>query len=410
MKISTNILLIFIFQSLSAQSWFDTNAGISQNKHGDLVLLDANTVYVIADHGKFYQTFDGGDNWTEKNLNIDINFYAIDFLNTQFGFVAGTSGALLKTSDGGTTWTILNTGTGESISAISILNDNDIFCVGTNGTFLQSNDGGTTWTNRTELTSNNLYDIDFMDDTTGYAIGNNIVLKTTDAGTTWDAIITTDSDLYGPDFYSLSFDNQKIRMVYGDFYPSDFSSIGWGNYVSNDGGLTWQMEMAYPMCTTEYMTSATASNNILFWTAIEYSHTMNMYKWDMNNSDEGMIWGYQGYSSTPIKRALIKAIDENILYMFYDDKVLKTIDGGVNAVEDYEKTAISLSPNPTSDFVHIHTKKKIQKITVTDISGKIVLETNTNDFSILHLPDGIYFVKGLLANHLEFNKKLIIKH
>jgi photosystem II stability/assembly factor-like uncharacterized protein len=69
----------------------------------DFVFVDKNVGWAACDYGVFH-TIDGGFNWTKQlSPSSDDNemFYCIDFLNKDFGIVAGANGAVYVTSDGG---------------------------------------------------------------------------------------------------------------------------------------------------------------------------------------------------------------------------------------------------------------------------------------------------------------------
>jgi hypothetical protein len=64
-------------------------------------------------------------------------------------------------------------------------------------------------------------------------------------------------------------------------------------------------------------------------------------------------------------------------------------------------------PNPVSETVHIKTYNlKIKSIKLFNSDGKFVKEYFNNDFSVLNLPDGIYFIKTM-TDKTTFTNKLI---
>lgn len=75
------------------------------------------------------------------------------------------------------------------------------------------------------------------------------------------------------------------------------------------------------------------------------------------------------------------------------------------AVNGVEKIALSIYPNPTNDFLQIETDHEIQKVTLTDISGKQlwVAKSNKKQVNISELSAGIYFIQ------IETNKGTITK-
>lgn len=66
---------------------------------------------------------------------------------------------------------------------------------------------------------------------------------------------------------------------------------------------------------------------------------------------------------------------------------------------------ISLSPNPASSIVHINTP--FDTLSIFDISGKEVLQTNVNSFDISSLRSGMYFVQITSGSKIFSTQKLI---
>ena len=66
---------------------------------------------------------------------------------------------------------------------------------------------------------------------------------------------------------------------------------------------------------------------------------------------------------------------------------------------------VTISPNPTSDFINIKSSDKISSVEVVDASGKIVLKDTRgeNQIRISELPNGIYIVK------IDTTKQSLIK-
>jgi Secretion system C-terminal sorting domain len=91
-------------------------------------------------------------------------------------------------------------------------------------------------------------------------------------------------------------------------------------------------------------------------------------------------------------------------------------DGGPSAVDEIvDGTGISIYPNPSSDLVTISTDKKVTKIQIIDLAGRVVKQLdNTNGNAVNSLPisdlsNGIYTVKIAADGHV-FTKSLAIVH
>jgi hypothetical protein len=78
-----------------------------------------------------------------------------------------------------------------------------------------------------------------------------------------------------------------------------------------------------------------------------------------------------------------------------------------NEIFDLEK-AISIYPNPSNDKVHIQlpTTITLQKATIYNNLGQVVLEKNAIDFSLSSISSGVYEVQ-LQTSEGVFHKKII---
>ena len=113
------------------------------------------------------------------------------------------------------------------------INSTTGFIVGFNGTILKTTDAGATWNCQNSGTSTELYGVHFVDQDLGYVVGSSTVLKTTNGGTTW----------------------VQMPQVLGLFICVDFPTASVGYLISNDywgsgnisvsktidGGSTWNL-------------------------------------------------------------------------------------------------------------------------------------------------------------------------
>ena len=78
---------------------------------------------------------------------------------------------------------------------------------------------------------------------------------------------------------------------------------------------------------------------------------------------------------------------------------------GINAIS---KNEFSIYPNPTNGKINIETNQQIEKITILDISGKIIIETTNKEIDLSKQKTGTYFVKIETENGI-FTEKIIIE-
>ncbi len=189
--------------------------GVTQGETaGDFGVMfsDTNNGWFVGNVGEALVTSDGGTSATRLNFpstSILRNVYTMSATNVYIvGRDTVNEGAsIFHTTDGGTNWTVqFNTATtfpGRSITstdrinAIWFIDANNGWAAGGLGDntnlILRTTDGGTTWTsvhrNADSGTDDELQSIFFADSTTGYAVGNTgVILKSTDSGATWAVV------------------------------------------------------------------------------------------------------------------------------------------------------------------------------------------------------------------------------
>ena len=78
---------------------------------------------------------------------------------------------------------------------------------------------------------------------------------------------------------------------------------------------------------------------------------------------------------------------------------------GINTVFENE---FNIYPNPTNEKINIETAEQIEKITILDISGKIILEITSTEIDLSKQKTGTYFLKIETENGI-FTEKIIIE-
>lgn len=179
---------------------------------------------------------------TFLNTNIQEGLMSVFFLNGKDGFVTSYNGGIYKTVDSAKTWSALNSTTNLPIRDIYFLNSNSGFAVGglnscggtgcipPGGFILKTQDAGQSWnqiftpSNKLEITS-----VYFINNLLGFCVGDNVIYKTTDGGQSW-----TENQInnLGGKMMKIKFsDNQN------GFIVCLFDKI----LKTTDGGSTWQI-------------------------------------------------------------------------------------------------------------------------------------------------------------------------
>ena len=98
------------------------------------------------------------------------------------------------------------------------------------------------------------------------------------------------------------------------------------------------------------------------------------------------------------------------------DTILVTVNvcSGIDAATEQEN-AFTFFPNPASNFTVIESADKIKEITLTDITGKVLLNKNYDDgrnsiqFSVLPFTNGTYFLQMKTNNEVR-TVKVLVQH
>lgn len=109
--------------------------------------------------------------------------------------------------------------------------------------------------------------------------------------------------------------------------------------------------------------------------------------------------------NSPTNALLVLLTDYGLLFKTSVDISPLTL--STNDVAANENNSF-IYPNPATDRVSF-SDKSINKTEVFDITGKFIMQSNTNSISIKTLSSGMYLVKGTNGNNVTITKKLLKK-
>jgi photosystem II stability/assembly factor-like uncharacterized protein len=216
------------------------------------------------------------------------DLYSIHFVDELNGWFAGgrlspaPRGIVISTTDGGESWNNAFY-TEDILNSVFFTDQNNGCAVGNNGTIIRTTDGGQNWIELPKLTDADFKSVSFINQNVGWTAGNNqdsiYLLKTTDGGENW--IVQQVSQFY--------FDVNDIQFVN--------ENIGWMAGVpiiikTTDGGVQWSISL-------------------------------------LDSS-----WTYLGVED-------LHFLDPNIGWAV-GSKIVKTIDGGLNWVEQLDNESMAL--------------------------------------------------------------------
>ncbi|HCY75393.1 MAG TPA: hypothetical protein DHV28_05690 [Ignavibacteriales bacterium] len=173
--------------------------------------------------------------WTELNPKVPrVDYIGIDFINPDIGWACGDLGAIIKTTNGGNSWTVCETSTTTLLLKVHSYNGEIVIASGYDGLILRSSDGGETFEQIPSGVGSgiDLWGVQMLNNMLGWICGmNNTLLKTTDAGLSWQAVNAG----LNAHYWSLDFLNENYGMI----------ACGGGIVLkTTDGGNGWTQTQA----------------------------------------------------------------------------------------------------------------------------------------------------------------------
>ncbi|MDA1191237.1 MAG: YCF48-related protein [Candidatus Poribacteria bacterium] len=200
--------------------------------------LNAQLGWAVGEQGAVLATKDGGKSWEIQTSKVQNVLYDVYFIDPQHGWAVGDNATVVETTNGGRTWNVRSGGVvtvevGEGdvrLMSCYFLNAQVGFAAGasTTGSVMKTTDGGKTWT-AVLKSEDNLHAISFADPMNGYAVGKfGIVYNTTDGGKTW----TQQSFPTEEDLWAISAASPTTAWATGYY-----GIIGY----TTDGGKNWKL-------------------------------------------------------------------------------------------------------------------------------------------------------------------------
>jgi photosystem II stability/assembly factor-like uncharacterized protein len=143
--------------------------------------------------GLYIRTTDGGSTWQVRPTPAEgklPSLNAVDFADSQTGWIVGSSGHIMKTTNGGASWSAQSSPAGQALLAVKAIDSVRACAVGQGGRIFRTNDGAT-WEEQFSGVSVDLNGVDFVDANRGWIVGAGAtVLRTIDGGENWTPVET----------------------------------------------------------------------------------------------------------------------------------------------------------------------------------------------------------------------------
>lgn len=139
-----------------------------------------------------YKTTNSGASWsavTGLGVTGAINLTGVSCLDANNAVAVGTNGQVRRTTNAGTTWSnqSLNNLGGQALRDVKMLDANNVKAIGDFGQTFYTRNGGNAWFTPTLGTGATYLSTFFVDPNHGWVVGGNgTIMRTADAGQTWE--------------------------------------------------------------------------------------------------------------------------------------------------------------------------------------------------------------------------------
>lgn len=277
-----------------------------------MCFINASTgVYGCSD-GRVYRTVDGGSTWNFAMCPSSLDITSIHFTNATTGFGFGSGSVYIKTTDAGQTWNEFSIGVGsvnQYFDADMTANGN-LHAVGTYGAMIRSTNSGSSFISQPFVTEHSITDIEFLNVSTGYAVagfGEGDILKTTDAGETWVSQVNS----YTLPLYGIAFTSSETGYLAGSINIKK----------TTNGGTNW---------VDVYTSNQNEIFGDIFFTNINTGYAVGSYGKLLKTTNAGSSWNSSTIPNAGTFLNSIFFVNDNTGYVVGgESKSLKTTDAGV---------------------------------------------------------------------------------
>jgi len=268
----------------------------------DLYSVDGDEIYKIKVNQTNTSTF---KSITGANLT---DYYGIDFLDLNYGFVVGKFGKVAYTTNGGSAWTQVTPFSSEQLNDLLFYNNSNAIIIGNNGTVLKMNstiptsaifqtekppynETDITWSNINSGTTNDLFEIEVKGGVS-YVAGDGVILKSTDLGNSFSSVYM--NPIYK--FRDITFVDALMGWVIG--YNTSLNRID--VLKTTNGGVNWVLQTSMPGSSAGIITGLVIEAYNSSYVLATYADALNSVK--KITSDGGVTWTNVGgnYEIAPI--------------------------------------------------------------------------------------------------------------
>jgi photosystem II stability/assembly factor-like uncharacterized protein len=437
-----SLILCWAGHGLHAQ-WtvmhIDENAYTLQSK---IKFLDDSTGLYMGSNSIILKSKDAGETWYSIEVETGINFTEFQFVNDSVIHAVGyrTSGTkqgwdskMIRSEDRGDTWNSVADFSGKQLMSLWFF-DNDTGLVADSGGIYRTVDSGAIWENVWSFSQYGYYTGEFRklcfpSEQVGYTVGSgivqtplsidNLLLRTSDAGLTWDIVHTFSHSLTTVHFinqdtgYIGTECGMVLKTTDGSNTWKETQVSGWGSavnsihFISANTGFATGSPLVYP----------TKASGLSFFVAKTIDGGENWVSYDtigipLNsiyflNDSIGFVSGLYG---------LIMRTEGRIDQL--PDDYPWHLAGVTNIIEinpEFRKESrVKLYPNPANDVLHVdidHSLLPSTEIIIYNVQGVALKHKHVNGYthtiSLGDLHKGLYFVRIKNGPHILWHKIII---
>lgn len=410
-----------------------------------IFFINNQTGWISTDQSEIIYTTDGGLNWNLSSIPVSGPVNSLHFINASTGWAATEYGDLLQSTDGGANWNLVYTHTSYPITKVHFSDVQNGWALG-EGFILRTADGGSTWSDELCPADILLKDAVFTSTYEGIAVGSGV---SSVIGRSGDFRISVPATLFCTDnnytatitVNSGSFNPGNVFHVelsdeYGMFtFPLEVGSqAATGNtsfLITIPNGPTdgpgYRMRIrstnppAYSPVNSLPITLQTSPNAYIVAggptafcqgdavTLYAFTSPSWTYQWFKNNNQlNGFTADSLVVTTTGDYQVYVSEGFCSLLSPVTDVLVMNC-----NALPEHEALEIySLYPNPSTSelFINKDESIKIDRVSISDISGKILKEMNYESGKPVNVSDllpGMYFlhIQGVQPGVIRFIKR-----
>jgi photosystem II stability/assembly factor-like uncharacterized protein len=391
---------------------FNNGYGWSQRyvelKPGILYAVDYPTDsigYVCGENGLILKTTNRGTSWITLRENKSNDLHSIDFVNENLGFTVGDNGMILKTTNGGESWDLIDTGVFQNLRSVKFLNDNVGFVAGYKGTIFRTINGGNSWQQIKTADNTNLESIFMTSSNRGHAVGwNGMYYKLDNVS----QIIANDETVQP----IKVFDADSLNVVYFKDDTTGFIGGSRGLILkTTDAGNSWNQSDTRITKTIQDIVFATDSIGMAVGELLHVIHTEDIGEtWVVTLNGRGPranVWS-QRYFGTPDDLKLYMATEAGCFMLDVDEP-----SGVVDLKGDSHFNAYFTGENELN-LIYLSGENISDKLlTISDLQGRIIVKKTyqpsqsgviEDKINIASWANGVYFCRMLDGDQINLVK------